>query len=172
MNERQNIRNITSKDSIWIDFEKKSNEIKLRALNDSSVGINFLIENEEKKTIEHWDKYVINRKEKKVKTELEKVKAHNEQLQQEVGNLSFELFDLDRKTAHNMGYGDLYEKAIQAADDTFNLTMKKYEKQIEEIKNSFSYPGKTKAEIKVIEDRISKLTVDDMQPLSPMPNTD
>ena len=109
-----------------------------------------------------------------MKTELEKVKAHNEQLQQEVGNLGLELHmkNADQQLAHNMGYGNFYDEAMQAANDTFNLTMEKYEKQIEETKNRFNYPGKTKAEIKVIEDEFSKLTVDDMQPLSPMPNTD
>jgi hypothetical protein len=174
MNERQDIRNINLEDSNWIDFEKKAYEIKLRALNDSSVDMNSLIKEEEENTAVYWDKYVIHRKEKKVNTELEEVKTRNKHLKNELDNLHYEnhMQNIERINAHNMGYGDIYEKALAEADNAFDQTMKNYEPQIEEAKGQSLYPGKTKAEIKVIEDRISKLTVDDLQPLSPMPNTD
>ena len=62
MNEQQEIRNIKSDDYNFIDFESKANEIKLRALNDSSIDMELLLKEEKEQTRDHWNGYVANRK--------------------------------------------------------------------------------------------------------------
>jgi hypothetical protein len=148
MNERQNIRNINPDDSIWIDFEKKSHEIKLKALSDSSVNINLLLKEEERNIANHWDKYVINRKDKKVKSELEQVLEKNSQLQNKVASLEYENYRQngghDSDMAGNDGWGDIYTKAVKIGEDAFE----KFLNENQEIIDSRIYPGMTAAEIK------------------------
>ena len=168
MNERQDIRNIKSEDSNWIDFEKKAYEIKLRALNDSSVDMNSLLKKEEEKTAVYWDKYVINRKEKKVNTELEEMQTRNKHLNDQLSNLQYDMHmqDSERREAHNIGYGDIYEEALADADNAFNQAMKKYEGPIEEARDKIFFPGKTKTEIKALKKRGVKAEDYGFQPLS------
>jgi hypothetical protein len=169
MNERQEIRNIKSEDSNWIDFENKAHEIKLRALNDSSVDMNLLLKEEEEKTTDHWDKYVINRKEKKVKTELEKLTEDNQRLEQRLEHMvakdEYEYYhgiDHERDMAFNDGIGDIWSEGMANADkafqETFDAHMKKNENTIQKRKDantkekmkkylSEKYPEKTRSEI-------------------------
>jgi hypothetical protein len=172
MNERQEIRNIKSEDSNWIDFEKKVHEIKLRALNDSSIDMKFLLEEEEKKTTDHWDNYVINRKENKVRDELEKLTEDNQRLEQRLKHMDakeahdyYHGIDYERDMAFNDGIGDIWSEGMANADkafqETFDAHMKKNEKAIQKrydannkesrtrMKKYLSkkYPEKTHAEI-------------------------
>jgi uncharacterized protein YbjQ (UPF0145 family) len=73
--------------------------------------------------------------------------------------------NIERIDAHNMGYGDIYEKALADSNNAFNQTMKKYEEQIEEAKGQAFYPGKTKAEIKALKKKGNAI-INDLQPLS------
>jgi len=170
MNERQDIRNINPEDSNWIDFESKAHEIKLRALNDSSVDMNLLLKEEEEKTIDHWDKYVINRKEKKVRSELEDLKQQRDYALGLVNKFEIESGMDDATDASNNGWGYLYAEAAKAAAEAeqaaFDKVMNKNEKAIQKILDANDkrdrarqkkylakkYPEKTDAEIEKIID--------------------
>jgi hypothetical protein len=170
MNERQEIRNIKSDDSNWIDFESKAHEIKLMALNDSSIDMKFLLEEEEKKTTDHWDKYVINRKEKIVKCELENLQNERDHAWALVNKFEIESGMNDAIDASNSGWGHFYTEAAIAAEEAqqaaFDRVMKKNEKAIQKILDgndkrdrerqkkylAKKYPEKNDAEIEKIID--------------------
>ena len=146
MNERQNIRNISSKDSTWVDFDKKANEIKLMALSDTSVDINLLLKKEEIKMTDYWDKYVINRKEKKVRSELEKLTESNQRLHNELTNMQHRDHEeyqksiaFESEVAWNEGWGKEFDEAVEGGDKAykaaFDVVMKKNEKAIQKIVN-------------------------------------
>ncbi len=143
MNERQGIRNINAEDRR--DFEEVANSIKLEALNDSSVDMNLLLINAEKKMTDYWDKYVINRKEKKVRSELEKLTESNQRLNDELNNIrhrDWEEFqnskDWECQLAHRDGWGDFYDEALEKAnaayDKIFDEIMKKNNNEIQKQK--------------------------------------
>jgi len=157
MNERQDMRNIKSEDSNWIDFEKKVYEIKLIALNDSSVDMDLLLNEGEKNTMDYWDTFVINRKEEKVKTELEQLKESNQHLSVQMNNVEYERYKdykdngaFDRDMAYNDGWGKDYDKANNEGDKArqvaFDTYLKDNEDKIQQLKSIEieSRPGKKK----------------------------
>lgn len=181
------------------DFNQLSNEIKSQAFNIGNLGkpvdIDLMIKEQEQQIKLYWSEHMINEKEKKVTTELEKLTENNKILEGQLSDFNNRMIDdyynsgeHDCHLAHNSGWGDIYDKVQELSDkarqETFDTLMKKNEKMIQERidmdhkriqkdqKDSLckKYPEKTDAEIQKIIDQ--PFTMDDFHPLSPMPNTD
>jgi hypothetical protein len=137
MNERQAIRNINDKDSNWIDFDKKAHEIKLKALIDSSVDLNLLLKEEEGNVIAHWDKYVINRKDENVKTELENILEQNKNLEAQMSRMiSREYFEgggHDADMANNAGWGKIYSVSCIVGEESSESFLDEHNELIDAI---------------------------------------
>jgi hypothetical protein len=163
------------------DFNQLSNEIKSQAFNIGNLGkpvdIDLMIKEQEQQIKLYWSEHMINEKEKKVNTELEKLTEKNKILEMQVHHASvIEARDYydggqhDCDMAHNDGWGDIYNKVSELADnayqETFDALMKKNEKVIQERidkeqkrtrerQKDFlckKYPEKTDAEIEKIID--------------------
>jgi len=160
------------------DFNRLSNEIKSQVFRIGSLGesvdIDLIIKEKEKEIKRLWSTHMINKKEKKVRTELEELTESNQRLRSQLNALHDDDYynngGHDRDMAHNEGWGRSYDKIRHAADnaykETFDALMNKNEIVIQEqidgenkatrarqkVFLSEKYPEKTNAEIEDIMD--------------------
>ncbi len=160
------------------DFNQLSNEIKSQAFNIGNLGkpvdIDLMIKEQEQQIKLYWSEHMINEKEKKVNTELEKLTENNKILESELSDRIFKDYHEnyhDRDMAYNNGWGDIYDGIDELCDkgrqEEFDALMKKSEKMIQEridmnderMRNDQKdflckkYPEKTDAEIQKIIDK-------------------
>jgi len=133
-----------------LDFNKLSNEIKTQAFSignmGESVDIESMIKQKEQEIKNSWDKYVINRKEKKVRSELEKLTESNQRLHDELTNMQHRDHEeyqksiaFESEVAWHEGWGKEFDEAVEGGDKAykaaFDVVMKKNEKAIQKIVN-------------------------------------
>ncbi len=144
MNSLQDKLKIDSKKQF--DFNKLSNEIKTQAFSignmGESVDIDLMIKEKEQEIKNSWNEYMINRKEKKVRSELDQLRENNQHLQAELSNVRYENYEeyqnsvsFDQEVAHHEGWGNFYDEALKLANkayqDIFDETMSKNKQAIQ-----------------------------------------
>ena len=172
MNGLQDKLKIDSKKQL--DFNKLSDEIKVQVFNIGNLGqsidIDLIIKEKKQVIKDSWNEYMISKKEKKVKSELEVLKNQRDYAWGLVNKFEIESGMHDATDAGNNGWGHFYSEAATAAEEAqqaaFDRVMKKNEKAIQKIKDandkreraswkeslSKKYPEKTDAEIDKIID--------------------
>ena len=129
------------------DFNKESNEIKSQAQAfkignpDETVDIDLMIKEKEQEIKAYWNEHLINKKEKKVKTELEQILEENENLKKYKESYSdlqnkiyFESGAYDRDMASNEGWGKIDSLSYIVGDEARDRFLDEHDELIEAIR--------------------------------------
>ena len=129
------------------DFNKESNEIKSQAQAfkignpDETVDIDLMIKEKEQEIKAYWNEHLINKKEKKVKTELEQIMEENENLKKYKDSYSdlenriyFESGGYDRDMASNEGWGKIDSLSYIVGDEARDRFLDEHDELIEAIR--------------------------------------
>ena len=127
------------------DFNKESDEIKSQAFKignpDETVDIDLMIKEKEQEIKAYWNEHLINKKEKKVKTELEQIMEENENLKKYKDSYSdlqnriyFESGGYDRDMASNEGWGKIDSLSYIVGDEARDRFLDEHDELIEAIR--------------------------------------
>ena len=127
------------------DFNKESDEIKSQAFKIGNLGetvdIDLMIKEKEQEIKSYWSEHLINKKEKKVKTELDQILEENMNLQKQnellVGLQDRDYYEgggYDDDMAGNEGWGKINTLSHIVGDESRNSFLDKYDELIEAIR--------------------------------------
>ena len=125
------------------DFNKESNEIKSQAQAfkignpDETVDIDLMIKEKEQEIKAFWNEHLIDKKEKKVETELEKILAENKKYKESLSNLETRIYyeegQYDRDMAFNHGWDKIYDLSMFVGDEARERFLDENDELIEYI---------------------------------------
>ena len=129
------------------DFNKESNEIKSKAQafkignSDETVDIDLMIKEKEQEIKAFWNEHLINKKEKKVETELEKILEENMNLQrqnEDLARLQARIYykdgGYDDAMAGNEGWGKINSLSHIVGDESRDSFLDDHDELIEAIR--------------------------------------
>ena len=127
------------------DFNKESDEIKSQAFKIGNLGetvdIDLMIKEKEQEIKAYWHEHLINKKEKKVKTELDQILEENMNLQRQNELLAglqdrdyYEGGGYDDDMAGNEGWGKINSLSHIVGDESRNSFLDEYDDLIEAIR--------------------------------------
>jgi len=123
------------------DFNKESDEIKSQVFKIGNLGetvdIELMIKEKEQAIKAYWNEHLINKKEKKVKTELEQMMEENKKYKESLGALEtriyFESGGYDRDMAFNHGWDEIYDLSMYVGDEARERFLDEHDELIEAI---------------------------------------
>ena len=123
------------------DFNKESDEIKSQVFKIGNLGetvdIELMIKEKEQAIKAYWNEHLINKKEKKVKTELEQMMEENKKYKESLGALEtriyFESGGYDRDMAFNHGWDEIYDLSMYVGDEARERFLDENDELIEYI---------------------------------------